>query len=720
LPSAQQIAYPAQLALVALDGDINGPGTFERSSSQPNVIKTYPSPQGSVVALASGSVRNLGLEVSDLSPSSLVTPLLNFEAARPAFAGSDFFASGSKVSAVSKPLSAGRITQRTDALPFGLVDREPSDVGLQFDIQALNGSVVVDDTASQLYLPARSRIVAGLDILDVDLQLQNLSDSDLSVVRAVNGDIVKRGGAGGFEIRGPGRLLMQAGGDIDLGVSVVAVNGEIAGGLVASGDTRNPLLGSSRSARVTVIAGVSADLDLSRMDATYGRVLELNRLNAEIASLFAQLDLEVEAGREAVLNAADISTLVPRNAAFSRFVGLDKSAPEALAAYQKVLRDGSLPVAGGGDSVAAQGLLTLLSREDDVARLSSAGSLREFLSPSGGAGSSVTLGGQVLDATSAAELSALGDRYPKLYSGAVNRRLNGAQLLKTTPLVFDDMLATVVADFIPATTAGGGNISSFQTSIQTLGGSDIDLWAPAGNIVVGLTTPNADRPVGILTNAGGGIRSVLSGDFNINQGKVLTAQGGDILLFSALGSIDAGRGAKTSLSTPAPQRRPILDAEGNQIGVQVVIPASATGSGIQTLTSDPDGLGPAVAPSSGDIYLFAPAGKIDAGEAGVRSSGNLLVNASVVVAGAGGFESSGTSAGVPVAPVGSAAASLATAGGTANTSKAAEDAATAAGNAARTAAASAEGLQKPTILTVEVLGFGEKNCKEQQKDCFAK
>jgi hypothetical protein len=299
----------------------------------------------------------------------------------------------------------------------------------------------------------------------------------------------------------------------------------------------------------------------------------------------------------------------------------------------------------------------------------------------------------------------------------VNRRLNGAQLLKITPLVFDDMLAGIVGNIIPSTTAGGGNILSFQTSIQTLGGSDIDLWAPAGNIVVGLTTLNNDRPVGILTNAGGAIRSVLSGDFNINQGKVLTAQGGDLLLFSALGSIDAGRGAKTSLSTPAPQRKPILDDDGNQIGVQVVIPASATGSGIQTLTSDPDGLGPAVAPLSGDIYLFAPAGKIDAGEAGVRSSGNLLVNASVVVAGAGGFSSAGTSTGVPVSASGSLAASVASAGGTANTSKASEDAANSAAAAAK-AAAAAEGMQKPSILTVEVVGFGDKNCKETAKECL--
>ena len=48
-----------------------------------------------------------------------------------------------------------------------------------------------------------------------------------------------------------------------------------------------------------------------------------------------------------------------------------------------------------------------------------------------------------------------------------------------------------------------------------------------------------------------------------------------------------------------------------------------------------------------------------------------------------------------------------------------DDATASATKAARDAVA-AEGLQKPTILTVEVMGFGDKNCKEKDKDCFAK
>ena len=113
--------------------------------------------------------------------------------------------------------------------------------------------------------------------------------------------------------------------------------------------------------------------------------------------------------------------------------------------------------------------------------------------------------------------------------------------------------------------------------------------------------------------------------------------------------------------------------------------------------------------------MFAPAGAIDAGEAGIRSSGNIVLNAQTVL-NASNISVAGSSAGVPVVAVGSIASALASGGGNNNT-KPGEDAAKAAEKAR---AAAAEGLQKPTILTVEVLGFGDKNCKEQQKDCFGK
>ncbi|RVU45101.1 filamentous haemagglutinin family protein [Rubrivivax rivuli] len=715
LPPSGTTAFPASVSLLALGGDVLGPGALPENLGQPNLVTTWPSATASALVLARGDVRELGLEVSDLSPNALVTPTQNFEQARlPANSSADFFSSGSKVSPDLKPVTLGRIVERSAPLPAGLVSRSEALAGLPFEVQALEGSVVAD-SISRLYLPGRTRLRAGQDIVNPSLRMQNLRAEDLSEVRAVAGNVRKSSGSGGIEIAGPGRLLVQAGGDIDLGNAVVSVNGIIVGGLVATGNTRNALLKSPDSARLTVIAGVPGDVDLARMDSTYARVLQLNRENGQITSLYAQLAIELESsdGRAAVLAATDVKTLAARNPAFARFTALDSAAPEALRSYQQVLREGSLPLAGS-EAADAAAVLGLLAREDDVNRLRNAASLGALLQ-----GSAPVLGGTGLDAATAARYAALGERYPRLLEGAVLRRVNGARLTGTAPLVFDEMLGRVVSDLVGTPSAGGGDILSFQTSIQTQGGSAIDLWAPKGDIVVGLTTPNASRPVGVLTNQGGAVRSVLSGNFSINQGKVLTAQGGDILIYASQGSIDAGRGAKTSLSTPPPQRRPILDAEGNEVGVEIVIPASASGSGIQTLSSDPDGLGPAVQPPAGDIYLFAPAGKIDAGEAGIRSSGNILVNAQVVL-NASDIKAAGSSQGVPQVPTGSLASTLAAAGNTPQAGGAGEDKAAKAAEQAARQATAARQAPRPTVLTVEVLGFGERNCREDDRECFAK
>jgi filamentous hemagglutinin len=542
--------------------------------------------------------------------------------------------------------------------------------------------------SNDLNLSARSRVRAGVDIVNQNLTLQNLTPDDVSVVRTDTGDFRA---SGQFEIKGPGRLLLQAGRNIDLA--------KLTDGLRATGNLNAAQLLTSDSARLTVVAGVKGNIDLTKMDGVYAEVVALNSASADIIDLYRQLGTEIDPA--VVLGAADVNALAQRNTAYARFTKLDKNAPRALAAYQKSLKDGKLPLGPTADSLAATELYKLLNTEASVQKLKSVDSIAALAALPGGAAY-----GAYVD---------LDKRYPGLFADYVQRRGKGATPTGVTPIVFSNALAEVIAQAVPAGAVTGGNITSFDTVIKTEGGSDIDLWAPGGDITVGLTTPPKDKTIGVVTLAGGAIRSVLSGDFNINQGKTITGQGGDILLFSTAGSIDAGRGAKTSLSTPPPVRKPKLNSEGQQIGVELVSLAALQGSGIQTLTSDPDGLGPKETPKPGSIYLFAPAGAIDAGEAGIRSSGNIVLNAQTVL-NASNISVAGSSAGVPVVAVGSIASALASGGGNNNT-KPGEDAAKAAEKAR---AAAAEGLQKPTILTVEVLGFGDKNCKEQQKDCFGK
>ena len=78
----------------------------------------------------------------------------------------------------------------------------------------------------------------------------------------------------------------------------------------------------------------------------------------------------------------------------------------------------------------------------------------------------------------------------------------------------------------------------------------------------------------------------------------------------------------------------------------------------------------------------------------------------------------GPSQGVPVTPPGSVASTVAAAGGTTVTTD--NKAGDAAAQAAAAAAAAGVTNFRPAILTVEVMGFGDKNCKESDKDCFAK
>jgi filamentous hemagglutinin len=175
-----------------------------------------------------------------------------------------------------------------------------------------------------------------------------------------------------------------------------------------------------------------------------------------------------------------------------------------------------------------------------------------------------------------------------------------------------------------------------------------------------------------VTAAGGGIRGYVLKDFLVNQSRVFTLQGGDILLWATRGDIDAGRGARVASATPPPRLRVTGDGQ-----VVLDLTQSVAGSGIGALRANPD------APES-NVYLFAPEGTVNAGEAGIRVSGNLTIGAQQVL-GADVIQAGGVSVGVP-ADSGSAAAGLAgVADSAASTSKLAESAATA---AARTTTAS--------------------------------
>jgi filamentous hemagglutinin len=675
-------AYPASIRAAAFEGDI--------SNDNVDGIVSFPSASAQVAMLAQGSLRDLRFSGSDRLPSAVPNPTLPSRAARSL--------SGSALAPVA---GESRIVTR-DAVD-----------GYTFDFQALTGNVTSTTTNPvTMSLPAVSRVNAGQDITNVELLLQNLNDADVSVVKAESGDVRPIG----IEIRGPGRLLVQAGRNIDLGEADIIRGSSRLGGVISTGNVFNPSLGSDKGALVTLIAGATGNVDLAKLDATYAKITGISASNPDVFKLFRLLDTDPQQAR--VLSANSVAELAAVDPAYAPYTALASEYPQLLAAYQQAASSPlggpkALPLGGAALQPQVESLYALLNGESNRQAILAAGSVADLVS--GTQGGSAYLAYAELDRN-----------YPRVLDEYQLRLGNGVPLpltLDPVRVVYADVFKSVIAEAIPQASVVQGDISSYLTSIQSYAGGGIELWAPNGKVVVGLTTPAEGRTIGVLTNAGGGIRSVVGGNFSINQGKVLTAQGGDILILSTDANIDAGRGAQTSLSTPPPTRTPILvtpegAAEPVVVGFTYTLPASAAGSGIQTLTSDPDGLGPLTAPSAGSTTLITLAGVVDAGEAGIRSGGAIFVDAQAVLNGSN-ISSGGPSVGVPVSVAGSLASSVATSGSnTQSGGNSADEAGKAAAAAAK--AASAEGLQKPTILTVEVLGFGDKNCKEQQKDCFVK
>lgn len=251
-----------------------------------------------------------------------------------------------------------------------------------------------------------------------------------------------------------------------------------------------------------------------------------------------------------------------------------------------------------------------------------------------------------------------------------------------------------------------GDISLLASRVLTEAGGDIRLMAPAGQLVVGLAnTPEAltktqaagtgtgltdTGALGIVTMGAGNVMAVTRDDMVVNQSRILTVGGGDILLWSSAGDIDAGKGKKSAAVVPPPLN--LTTADGNVIRI---LQGAANGSGIGALAP--------VGGAAGDVDLIAPRGTVNAGDAGIRA-GNLNIAAQVVL-GADNIKVSGTSAGTPVVDN----SAVSTSGATSRSEDAGKNvqaAAQAASDAARNAQALANQF-RPSVTRVEILGFGE-------------
>jgi len=119
----------------------------------------------------------------------------------------------------------------------------------------------------------------------------------------------------------------------------------------------------------------------------------------------------------------------------------------------------------------------------------------------------------------------------------------------------------------------------------------------------------------------------------VNQSRVFTLLGGDIIMWSSFGDIDAGRGAKSAISAPPPTVA--FTPEGNTI---IQVAGAVAGSGIRAITVDNS-------VNAGDVDLYAPNGTINAGDAGIGAN-NLYAGAREIL-GANNIDIGGQAFGVP-------------------------------------------------------------------------
>ena len=253
---------------------------------------------------------------------------------------------------------------------------------------------------------------------------------------------------------------------------------------------------------------------------------------------------------------------------------------------------------------------------------------------------------------------------------------------------FDSAFSAISALF-PAGSVGSIDLTSRE--VKTKSGGNISLFAPGGQLTVGVDLAGS-QPIdqGILTEDGGNISIFTDGNVNVGTSRIFTLRGGNEIIWSSLGNIAAGASSKTVQS--APPTRVLVDPQSADVKTDLAGLATGGGIGVlETVTGVPPG----------DVDLIAATGIIDAGDAGIRVSGNLNL-AAVQVLNAGNIQVAGSSVGTPSAPT-ITAPNLGGLTAAQNTQGAGTKEATDVNKQTHT---EPQPEETPSIITVEVVGYG--------------
>jgi filamentous hemagglutinin family protein len=685
--------YPGSFRAASLAGDLTVATPDDPSSVNANSVVLYPSPTGQLTLAAAGDINATTIDMEDGDPNQLPGALTNFaaEVTLGAISGRGF-------------LFPGVFSDTSEPVLRTFHNRTPTHLGQNTPNRIYAGR---DITGMILSTPMQTRIGAGRDIVNMMYFGQNLASSDITRIVAgrdilgttklinpfVNSSLV---GAqlpavegNTFVIGGPGSFFLEAGRDLGPFLNSAVTPGFLnqggltaqaltfGGGVLAVGDDWNPWL-APVSASVYTEFGVAKGQDFAALREAY---LDPANLTSMPDYLFQQTTSSIGA------------------------VITDRTKP----VYAPILI--SWMQANQGQLLASMFGTTNVSFAQAYQAFASLPALlqRTFL----------------LKYVYFNELKQPAIPGPSFH--VYKRGYTAVNTLFPASLGYtaNDLTGASNGSKAPVAT---GNLDLRLATIQTDWGGDVFILGPGGRVLGGSTVRTSEQasrraydggrlfagsgatlqagtplpanilsiPVGfegVLTLQGGGVYAFTDRSFLLNQSRLFTEEGGDIVMWSSNGDLNAGQGPKTTPDIPPVQ----VKIDENAISI-VNQDSAVSGAGIGAFQPDPNG------PKS-SVFLLAPAGTVDAGAAGVRVVGDLYV-AAAAVANSDNFKVSGASIGLPV---------------TNNVNIGAETSASAAAAQAAQVAQSVAGAasQQPqrSIITVNVEGYTGGDCPPDDTTC---
>lgn len=594
-------SLPASLAVTAFSGDIGFQPVSGGDGALRLGVQLAPFATGQLTLLAAGSVVNPNLSLPDVNPAGVAT------AFRPIYDSPAFAPPGR-----SSPDGGAYISNETPALaaktPLRAADPDRALV------YAVGGSIPFATINSG----KRIGLHAGLDITDATISMQHGSDGDFSFVwagrdirSASSADIGLEQQGVTMEVRGPGRLQILAGRDIDqIRPPAQPADPRAAGlannGLHSVGNQYNPLYPPG-SATIDVLYGLGVDnvvsggLDSSGFlrrvlapDFSPGRYLVDLTRTANGGATWAIRPKSSESTGSATLAAA-LALPEPERLGLA----IDLMVRELAASGQEAARGGS------NQGNYARGFAAINS-----------------LFPDGNYSGRLSLQNTYLRTDQGGDVNVLGPGGDFILGG-----------ISTTVDRYPDRIGALTLGYGSLNFFAHGDIQLGQSRAFTVDGGDILMWSSTRDINAGLGAKTA-RYIPPYQ-----VTYTFDGTWLANRSALVTG---------------SGIGTFTPV-TPL-----------NEVASLLRVPtgsamAAAQQEEIQRRTSP-------------NITLIAPVGIVDFGDAGVRSAGNLSVAAQTVL-NAANAQVAGSSTGVPIVSSPNVAAAVAASASAGQTSGAGQDAA---------------------------------------------